>query len=529
MGSWRSDVLYEVDKMERRMKKFGIMIAMVMVAASAVQAQLAIWENDNLITATNSTPVDFIATDMSAGVLKTGPGFAVPGFNGVGGESWDNALDVYLSDNTNVTTLATAIAKNRYYSFTTTPIFGKQADYTNVAARVTLNDTGTGASVRIVLMSSLTGFADGDEIGSFVASTPAGDITDNGLINMDISGVAELQDQPSEVEFRLYVVLNGGSYSRVALGHIFFADAAADVQVDGTTEDATSLPVVTLAQWDLDGLAANSSSAAVDLVHSNISSTALVAQPGGFETSIGWSHALGGLADWHLGGSLVWTLDNKPNNYFTITLTPDAGTKVGYDRLFTRFSVNTGSGTANVTFHLLSDQTGFTTNNVLGTFNVSNNVPDYAPTGYTYEFDLSEVVELQNLTEPTEFRIYATATSGNRMAIGKAFGADGGADDLRVYGSIEALPYTPATIVSWSSVSASVMKLVIDAPADPAFYYPKGNTDLMSGTWAGVAHSDSAAGPFVVTNLTYSTAEGDNEVIYVETPDAMKFFGVGEE
>ena len=506
------------------MKKLALLITTALIAATGVQAAtLALWENDDILTETNSTPVDLTHTGVSAGVLEIAN---IPNPNAA--NAWDNTLDAYISDASWITNLTEAISGSRYYSFSVTPDAGKQIDCSNVFARVFVNGSGGQASVQCVLMSSATGFAVGDEIGSFTASSLVGGTGESTTNSFDVSGVAELQDQPSPVEFRLYVVLTGGNHSRVGIGHAVFADGADDVRVDGTVEAATSLPIVTLAQWNLDGLAANSSSAAVDVVHSNMSSTALVAQPGGFDTSIGWNHSMGGLADWHLGGSLVWTLDNKPNNYFTITLTPDAGKEVGYEKIFTRFSVNTGSGTANVTFHLLSDQTGFTTNNVLGIYNVSNNVPDYTPTTNTHEFDLSEVAELQNLTGPTEFRIYATATSGNRMAIGKAFSADGGADDLRVYGSIEELAYVPATILSWTSVSDTVMKLVVDAPADPALYYPKGTVDLTVG-FSGVAHSDNVAGPFIVTNLSYSTAEGDDEAIYVETTATEKFFGIGEE
>ena len=67
-----------------------------------------------------------------------------------------------------------------------------------------------------------------------------------------------------------------------------------------------------------------------------------------------------------------------------------------------------------------------------------------------------------------------------------------------------------------------------DAPADSALYYPKGTADLTLG-FSDVAHSDNAAGPFIVTNLSYSTAEGDDEAIYVETTEDAKFFGIGEE
>ena len=89
----------------------------------------------------------------------------------------------------------------------------------------------------------------------------------------------------------------------------------------------------------------------------------------------------------------------------------------------------------------------------------------------------------------------------------------------------------PATILSVSSVSNNVLKMVIDAPSSAGNYYPKSKLDLVTGTWSSVPHSDDGVNPFVVTNLGYSTtdATGTNEVIYVNATNSAGFFGIGEE
>ena len=96
---------------------------------------------------------------------------------------------------------------------------------------------------------------------------------------------------------------------------------------------------------------------------------------------------------------------------------------------------------------------------------------------------------------------------------------------------IEADPIDPATILSFSSVSSNVLKMVVNAPSSAENYYPKSKTDLLTGTWGSVPHSDDGVNPFVVTNLGYSTtdATGTNEVIYVNAINSAAFFGIGEE
>ena len=87
----------------------------------------------------------------------------------------------------------------------------------------------------------------------------------------------------------------------------------------------------------------------------------------------------------------------------------------------------------------------------------------------------------------------------------------------------------PATIVSLSVFSTNVMRMVVDAPDAAINYYPKTVEDLVVGTWTNAAHSINGSEPFVVTNLSYSTAEGTNEVIYVRADGATAFFGIGEQ
>ena len=82
------------------------------------------------------------------------------------------------------------------------------------------------------------------------------------------------------------------------------------------------------------------------------------------------------------------------------------------------------------------------------------------------------------------------------------------------------------SIVSSSIVSGNVMKLVVDAPIDASRYWPEGVANLALGSWTNIAHSDDGVNAFVVTNLAYSTAEGTNEVIYVQTVNPAGFFKV---
>jgi len=523
------------------MKKSMIrsIVATALVSATVVQAEtLALWDNDNLVTATRSNAVDSVAADVSAGYLELGTGLAAPGV-GNDGTPWDNALDAFIYDG--VTSLASAIASGHYYSFTVTPNLDKQVDYGNIFARVTLNDAGDGAgsSMQVVLMSSATGFADGDEIGSFVATHAPGQgatdvtVTTN---SFDVGAVAALQNQPSAIEFRLYIVPTGGSYSRVAVGHIFSTEADPDdVRVIGTVEDATTLPVIPLASWNNDNLNSGETNNAAEFVEAGITAGDLAQSYRWFNDLADWKNCM-----WALCSDLsaVTNLSESiaSNRYFNITMKPDAGKQADYTKVSVRITLNAswqGDGDTSVTFILMSSITGFNDGDEIGSFVATRSHLDSDPNATDnglISMDISGVAALQNVTGEVEFRVYVILNDedSNRWAIGHIFYTDA-QDDVLVEGRIEDAPFYPATIVDWSSVSGSIMKLVIDAPSAAMFYYPKATTSLNLVPWTDVPHSDDGVNPFVVTNLGYSTAEGDNKAIYVETTEATKFFGIGGE
>jgi hypothetical protein len=90
-------------------------------------------------------------------------------------------------------------------------------------------------------------------------------------------------------------------------------------------------------------------------------------------------------------------------------------------------------------------------------------------------------------------------------------------------------PSGPSRILKWTPLPGNIVQMVVDAPGRTKDYYPKASSDLLSGGWEGVAHSDDGTDPFVITNLDYSTtdASGTNEVIYVQSTDAKKYFRIG--
>ena len=81
----------------------------------------------------------------------------------------------------------------------------------------------------------------------------------------------------------------------------------------------------------------------------------------------------------------------------------------------------------------------------------------------------------------------------------------------------------PATIVGWSAVSSNVMKMVLNATDQANQYYLHTTTNL-TASWVRTLHSMNGSVPFVKTNLSYSSAEGTNEAIYVEANESQAFF-----
>ncbi len=82
------------------------------------------------------------------------------------------------------------------------------------------------------------------------------------------------------------------------------------------------------------------------------------------------------------------------------------------------------------------------------------------------------------------------------------------------------------TIIGVTAVASGVVERTIDAPSEASRYNPESRDSLNGGAWAPVPHSDNSSGPFVVSNLSYSTAAGTNEIIYIEATNAAAFFQI---
>lgn len=84
----------------------------------------------------------------------------------------------------------------------------------------------------------------------------------------------------------------------------------------------------------------------------------------------------------------------------------------------------------------------------------------------------------------------------------------------------------PASFVSTEIASPGVLKLVFSATGSLADLSLVGREDLTSGSWGYTPHSDDGVHDFVVTNLSYSTEEGGNRAVYVETTNSAAFYGI---
>jgi hypothetical protein len=86
----------------------------------------------------------------------------------------------------------------------------------------------------------------------------------------------------------------------------------------------------------------------------------------------------------------------------------------------------------------------------------------------------------------------------------------------------------PPPVIGIEAVSADLFKLVIDMNESTELdgYSPVVRDALTGGSWVAVAHSDDGIHSFVQTNLTYSTTDGSNRVIYVQSGSSKGFFGL---
>lgn len=106
------------------------------------------------------------------------------------------------------------------------------------------------------------------------------------------------------------------------------------------------------------------------------------------------------------------------------------------------------------------------------------------------------------------------------------FGSGARIREIDGYGTPYVEPIFDPEILDWSVYSNGVMRMVVNAPSTANRYSVQATTDLAILPFSNVAHSDNGVNPFVATNLAYSTAEGTNKVIYVETAGSAKFFKI---
>ena len=211
----------------------SIAVVAVLIYAGSVSAETLVnWNNDGLSrtggVASKAAP-KFVGPFVESSDLTFGKSLKAT--------AWPDSLTVYA--NSLERDLAGAIAGDHYYTFTITPKDGKTVSYATIFNRVAVNcgNLAAGASIKFVLMSSVTGFIAGNELGSFVASHPADNsgattTTDT----FDVSGTAALQNVAGPVEFRIYAVTADGVPNRMGYGHIFYQEGQDDLRIEGTVE-----------------------------------------------------------------------------------------------------------------------------------------------------------------------------------------------------------------------------------------------------------------------------------------------------
>jgi hypothetical protein len=149
-----------------------------------------------------SMPVQSHAAGISVSDMTRGPAFG-----GSGGHSLDAFGAHFRGDET--TTLAEAVSDGNYFSWTVTPDAGFSVSYDSVDFWHFLPERESGdavfSSTVISLLTSATGFAEGDLLDQIDLNVQLGDGSNFGPLSFDVSGVAALQAASAPVEFRLYM------------------------------------------------------------------------------------------------------------------------------------------------------------------------------------------------------------------------------------------------------------------------------------------------------------------------------------
>jgi len=160
---------------------------------------------------------------------------------GGGLTSANHFVSVFTAGGLDQTTLAGALADNDYFTFSVVPAAGRRYTAEHLTFRFFQQHSDGYCS--IALMTSKTGFAEGDEIA--VMHRYAG----GSLLEFDISATSELRDVTDSVEYRLYIwrANNPATVGFGCFGCVDTWDSADDVALGGVIDGSTRGAVVNAA------------------------------------------------------------------------------------------------------------------------------------------------------------------------------------------------------------------------------------------------------------------------------------------
>jgi hypothetical protein len=197
-------------------------IAVFAVAISSAQADvIAEWNTNSNPTPPGSISASLLTTGLDSGVLDRGPGLTQS--NGDSQGAGNYAADGFDSSNE-----AGAVSGNDYFSLTVNVESGFTADFDDIIAQIDRQGNGPNNIALYYL-------ADGGSLtdtGLEEAIPSSGD----GTKTWDVSGISDLDDVTTSVEFRFYGFGLGNDPSRA------YADWE-EIQVDGSGVDDVGIRI----------------------------------------------------------------------------------------------------------------------------------------------------------------------------------------------------------------------------------------------------------------------------------------------
>lgn len=153
------------------------------------------------------------------------------GLDGVSMLDWPDAWGIFNGANGIYdSSLAGALLSGRYLSVSLTPATGNTISLDSLVFDAVAG--GTSSEVGIGVFSSLTGFSAADVLSTTNLVTGWPQVHHD--LQVNLSGVSELQEIDQVVEFRFYVWKASGAPSRFGFGKPFASDAAQDLVFSGT-------------------------------------------------------------------------------------------------------------------------------------------------------------------------------------------------------------------------------------------------------------------------------------------------------